>query len=148
HTCRGVGRGRHVMGHAHHHPASAGRTAKDEPSRTGQSALRRSATSRPGAEANTFSPRARESLPTVSRPRTELPAPSSGGENVPTAPLPGAIATMPPETPDLAGSPISESHCPERPYMPHAVATATPSRTDSRGPTHSTVQGSTPPAAR
>ena len=54
------------------------------------------------------SPRLRARNPIALTPRTLLPAGSSGGEKVPTAPFPGATATIPPETPDFPGNPDLE----------------------------------------
>src|SRR5690606_30042586 len=94
-----------------------------------------------GRDANRFSPRERERCPIASCARTELPALSSRGENAPAAPLPGATATMPPETPDLAGIPISNSHSPERSYSPDAATTASVSRHTSAETTRRPVTG-------
>src|SRR5699024_1399776 len=75
-------------------------------------------------EAKRFRPSPRDRCAAANCPRTLLPAASSGWEKEPSPPLPGAIATIPPATPDLAGRPISNSHSPELSYMPVAASTA------------------------
>src|SRR5699024_55201 len=79
-------------------------------------------------EANRFMPRTREMWKQARWPRTLLPAESNLGEKVPRAPLPGAMATMPPETPDFAGRPISNSHSPLFSYIPQEASRARLSR--------------------
>src|SRR4029077_6530601 len=77
-----------------------------------------------GAEANRLSPSASEMYLVMRCPRTLLPASSSGGENVPTPPLPGDTVTMPPATPPLPGRPTSYSHSPDRSYSPAVASPA------------------------
>jgi hypothetical protein len=60
-----------------------------------------------GTEENRFRPSASERYLVTPWPRTLLPATSSGGENVPTPPLPGDTVTIPPLTPLLPGRPMS-----------------------------------------
>jgi hypothetical protein len=54
---------------------------------------------------------------------------------------------MPPLTPLLAGTPISNAHSPAKSYMPHVYMTLSTSRTRSRARTRSPVTGFTPPLA-
>src|ERR1700742_3029073 len=63
-----------------------------------------------GTEAKRLRPSASERYLVIRWPRTLLPAASSGGENVPTLPLPGDTVTMPPLTPLLPGRATSYSH--------------------------------------
>ena len=60
-----------------------------------------------GAEMKRSRPRRWDRKRATIWPRTLLPASSSGGAKVPSAPLPGETVTMPPPMPLLPGSPIS-----------------------------------------
>ena len=81
-------------------------------------------------------------------PRTELPLPSTGGENVAKPSWPGTTTINPPETPLLAGSPTVYSHSPAPSYIPHDAMTARAAWVAAAEIARTPVTGLTPPFAR
>src|SRR6476661_3217902 len=101
-----------------------------------------------GTDARMSRPSVRERKAALREPRTLLPAGSSGGENVPSAPLPGDTVTMPPPMPLLPGRPTSYSQSPDVSYIPATSIVVSVARQVARSTTRSPVRGCTPPSAR
>ena len=104
-------------------------------------------TRRRGSDRNRSSPSRFDENLAASWPFTLLPAPSSRGPKVPSAPLPGATATIPPPIPLLPGSPTEESHSPDVSYRQAVVITASAARQLGGLMTWSPVTGCIPPSA-
>src|SRR5580704_7628604 len=75
---------------------------------------------------------------------TLFPASSSGGANTAIAPLPGAIATIPPPTPLFAGKPTFHAQVPDPSYSPASIIVLRMCGMSSALITRSPVAGLTP----